>query len=243
VHFEIFDADRLGGELGRAFRYVNAGADGPLVRRARPGRRAGRQRRSGGRRRRAGDFFRSGRTTTSSRACATSRAPSDYEWGDHTTEDELVGLRELAGVPEADRRRSLAGSPIAPMFSGRYDRLARDRAAQEPDDSSRTTADVPLRDRGAQQRPRAAARARAARSATRSLEARKLARPWPIGRLDEPRAGAAVEPPLFGPLVGYASRRGARRTSRSSSSSPRTAGEGTLEAVDTKCRAFGPEVA
>src|SRR5262249_33767904 len=34
VHFEIFTTDKLPGDFGRSFRYVNAVSDGPVVRRA-----------------------------------------------------------------------------------------------------------------------------------------------------------------------------------------------------------------
>ena len=38
-----------------------------------------------------------------------------HEWGDRTTLDEFVGLRELSAIPEADRRR-LYGIAIAPYL-------------------------------------------------------------------------------------------------------------------------------
>ena len=34
IHFEIFTTERLGGDFGRAFHYINAAGDGPITRRA-----------------------------------------------------------------------------------------------------------------------------------------------------------------------------------------------------------------
>jgi N-acetylmuramoyl-L-alanine amidase len=104
IHFEIFTTERLGGDFGRAFRYVNAAGDGPIARRTdlvTPADANGDQELDAGELR---QFFRAGdldRRQGLRRLAVRHR----HEWGDRTTEAEFVGLRELASIPEADRRR------------------------------------------------------------------------------------------------------------------------------------------
>jgi len=114
IHFEIFTVDRLGGEFGRTFRTVNAAGDGPLVRRsdivaAIDGN--GDQQLDGDELRR---FFRSGdldRRQALRRLAVRHR----HEWGDRTTSSEWSSLRELAGIPEAQRQQ-LYDVAIAPYI-------------------------------------------------------------------------------------------------------------------------------
>jgi N-acetyl-anhydromuramyl-L-alanine amidase AmpD len=104
VHFEIFTTDKLPGDFGRSFRYINAAGDGPLVRRADivsmiDG--------NGDHQVDAAEllhFFRAGdydRRQALRRLAILHR----HEWGDRMSESDFVALRELAGIPEAARRR------------------------------------------------------------------------------------------------------------------------------------------
>jgi hypothetical protein len=114
IHFEIFTTDRLSGEFGRTFRYINAGGDGPVVRRselvaAMDGN--GDQQLDAAELRR---FFRAGdldRRQSLRRLAIRHR----HEWGDRNTLTEFMSLRELAAVPEAQRRR-LYDIVIAPYI-------------------------------------------------------------------------------------------------------------------------------
>jgi N-acetyl-anhydromuramyl-L-alanine amidase AmpD len=104
LHFEIFTTDKLPGDFGRSFRYINAVGDGPIVRRADivsmiDGN--GDHQVDGAELLR---FFRAGdydRRQALRRVAILHR----HEWGDRTTEADFVALRELAGIPEAARRR------------------------------------------------------------------------------------------------------------------------------------------
>jgi hypothetical protein len=103
VHFEMFTTERLPGDLGRAFRVINAGDDGPIARRA--------------------DLVAmldgngDGQIDEAELERVFHSADLDrrqslrhlavrhrHEWGDRTTRTELEGARELAGVPVADRQ-------------------------------------------------------------------------------------------------------------------------------------------
>jgi N-acetyl-anhydromuramyl-L-alanine amidase AmpD len=197
VHFEIFTTDRLTGELGRAFRYVNAGADGPLVRRADL---VAAVDANGDQEVDAAElarFFRSG-DYDKRQALRNLAVRHRHEWGDHTTESELVGLRELAGLPEAERRR-LYRIAIAPYVFWTDDLS---RAIGLPMNQTIVSynpltflMEIAARSNGVQP-----PRARGRELGDASLEARKLAR-VPIADWTSPRR-AAVEPPLFGPPVG-----------------------------------------
>jgi len=114
VHFEIFTTQRLTGEIGRAFRYINAADDGPLVRRADLVATADAN----------GDaqvdaeelrrFFHQGdldRRQALRRLVVRHR----HEWGDRATQAELSAARELGGIPEA-ARRLLYQKAIAPYI-------------------------------------------------------------------------------------------------------------------------------
>lgn len=114
IHFEIFTVDKLGGEFGRTFRYVNAAGDGPLVRRAdivTAMDSNGDQQLDGEELRR---FFRSGdldRRQALRRLAVRHR----HEWGDRTTSSEWTSLRELAALTEPQRRQ-LYDVAIAPYI-------------------------------------------------------------------------------------------------------------------------------
>lgn len=114
LHFEIFTVDRLPDELERGFRYLNASADGPIARREPLVSLIDRN----------GDgqidekellaLFHGndlGKRQALRRAVVRHR----HEWGDRNTLAELVGLRELSAIPEAERRRLYAVA-VAPYI-------------------------------------------------------------------------------------------------------------------------------
>jgi N-acetyl-anhydromuramyl-L-alanine amidase AmpD len=114
LHFEIFTADRLPADLERGFRTLNATADGPIARRAplikmldtnNDGQVDAAELRS---------LFHGG-DLNKRQALRRAVIHHRHEWGDRTTLAEFVGLRELSGIPEADRRR-LYGIAIAPYL-------------------------------------------------------------------------------------------------------------------------------
>ena len=104
VHFEIFTTEKVPGDFGRTFHYVNAAGDGPIVRRADI---VSMIDANGDHQVDAAEvtrFFRAGdydRRQALRRVAILHR----HEWGDRTTEEDFVALRELAGVGEAARRR------------------------------------------------------------------------------------------------------------------------------------------
>ena len=114
IHFEIFTTDRLAGEFGRTFRYINAGGDGPVMRRSELVAAMdsnGDQQLDAAELRR---FFRAGdldRRQALRRLAIRHR----HEWGDRDTLTEFMSLRELAAVPEAQRKR-LYDIVIAPYI-------------------------------------------------------------------------------------------------------------------------------
>jgi N-acetyl-anhydromuramyl-L-alanine amidase AmpD/murein DD-endopeptidase MepM/ murein hydrolase activator NlpD len=114
LHFEIFTADKLPGEVEKGFRYLNATADGPIARRAPlvnmldkngDGQVDANELRA---------LFHGG-DLNKRQALRRAVIRHRHEWGDKTTLAEFVGLRELSGIPEADRRR-LYGIAIAPYL-------------------------------------------------------------------------------------------------------------------------------
>ena len=106
VHFEIhFTTEKLPGALGRAFHYINATDDGPIVRRAdliAPADANGDQALDQAEVER---FFRTGsldRRQAFRRVAVRHR----HEWGDKDTEEGFVRpARAVIGLTEADRRR------------------------------------------------------------------------------------------------------------------------------------------
>jgi N-acetylmuramoyl-L-alanine amidase len=197
VHFEIFTADRLTGELGRSFHYVNAGADGPLVRRADL---VAAVDADGDQEVDAAElsrFFRAG-DYDRRQALRNLAVRHRHEWGDHTTEAEFVGLRELAGISEADRRR-IYEVAIAPYIFWTDDLS---RAVGLPVNQTVVSYNplTFLMEIAARTNGLAPARARGREIGDASLEPRKLAH-VPVDDWTNPRR-APLEPPLFGPPVG-----------------------------------------
>jgi hypothetical protein len=204
LHFEIFTTERLGGELGRSFRTINAADDGPISRRADliaavDGN---------------GDvqvdpdelrrFFRAGeldRRQSLRRLAIRHR----HEWGDRTTLAELSGQRELAGLSESDRR-ALYDVLFAPYIFW-TDELA--RATGLPPNQivysyHPLTFLVELAARNAQlQLPKTRGR----EIGEKGLEPRKLAH-VPVAAWVHPTA-SPFDKPLFGPPIGV--RLGPRR--------------------------------
>jgi len=114
LHFEIFTVDKLPGDLDRGFRYLNASADGPIARREQLVHLVDRN----------GDgqvdeselvgLFH-GNDLSKRQALRRVVIRHRHEWGDRTTLAEFLGLRELSGVTEAERRRMYAVA-IAPYL-------------------------------------------------------------------------------------------------------------------------------
>jgi N-acetyl-anhydromuramyl-L-alanine amidase AmpD len=104
VHFEIFSTDKLPGEMGRTFHYVNAADDGAIVRRAdliAPADANGDHELDGAELER---FFKSG-TLDRRQALRRAAIRHRHEWGDRNSEESFSRLRELSGLSEPDRRR------------------------------------------------------------------------------------------------------------------------------------------
>ncbi len=114
LHFEIFTADRLPDDIERGFRYLNASTDGPIARRAPLVALIDKN----------GDgqvdeaeltaLFH-GNDLNKRQALRRAVVRHRHEWGDRTTLNEFVRLRELSAIPEADRRRIYAIA-IAPYI-------------------------------------------------------------------------------------------------------------------------------
>src|SRR5207245_39530 len=107
LHFEMFSATRLTGALGRAFRFVEAAADGPFVRRGAIVEAVGAVGADELR-----EFFRQG-DLDKRQALRRLAIRHQHEWGDHIGERDFVAARELGGWSERDRRR-LYDVAIAP---------------------------------------------------------------------------------------------------------------------------------
>ncbi|MDB4980437.1 MAG: N-acetylmuramyl-L-alanine amidase, negative regulator of AmpC, AmpD [Myxococcales bacterium] len=197
VHFEIFTTERLGGELGRAFHYVNAGADGPLVRRADIVAAVDGNADQEVDAAELARFFRAG-DYDKRQGLRTLAVRHRHEWGDHTTQEELVGLRELAGVPEAERAR-MYQIAIAPYVFWTDDLS---RALGLPMNQTIVSYNplTFLMEIAARSNGLTPPRARGREISDASLEARKLTR-VPVSDWTKPPR-SAVEPPLFGPPVG-----------------------------------------
>jgi hypothetical protein len=204
IHFEIFTIDRLPGEFGRAFRYVNAGGDGAIVRRADIVAAADAdsdQQLTADELRR---FFRTGdldRRQALRRLAIRHR----HEWGDRNSERDFTELRELAGIPEADRRRlfRIAFSPYV-FWNDELSAATGLPANQTVYSYNALTFLLELAARAARiELPRTRGR----ELSDAALEPRKL-RFVPVTDWTKPKA-SPVEPPLFGPAVGM--RLGPRR--------------------------------
>ena len=197
VHFEIFTTERLGGELGRAFHYVNAGADGALVRRADIVAAVDANGDQDVDAAELARFFQAG-DYDRRQALRTLAVRHRHEWGDHMTEDDFVALRELAGVPEADRRR-IFQIAIAPYVFWTDDLS---RAIGLPLNQTIVSYNplTFLMEIAARSNGLSPPRVRGREIGDASLEPRKLAH-VPVSDWTSPRR-APVEPPLFGPPVG-----------------------------------------
>jgi N-acetyl-anhydromuramyl-L-alanine amidase AmpD len=104
VHFEIFSAAKLPGTLGKSFRYLEAAADGPFVRRGalvgpidsdRDGEITPEELR---------DFFRNPDDLLPREALRHLAIRHVHEWGDILGESSFVETRELAHLSAEDRR-------------------------------------------------------------------------------------------------------------------------------------------
>jgi N-acetylmuramoyl-L-alanine amidase len=204
VHFEIFTAERLGGDFGKVFRYVNAVGDGPIVRRTDLVTAVdtdGNQQVTGTELQR---FFRTGdldRRQSLRRLAVRHR----HEWGDRTTEAEFVGLRELAGIPAA-QRKALYETAIAPylFWSDELSQATGLPTNQVVYSYNPLTFLLEIASRDAKiELPLARGR----ELGEAGLEPRKLAS-VPVTDWTHPKASPA-EPPLFGPPIGL--RLGPRR--------------------------------
>jgi N-acetylmuramoyl-L-alanine amidase len=114
LHFEIFTPDRLPDDLERGFRFLNATTDGPIVRRSQlvalfDANRDGQVD--------AGELaavFHGG-SLSKRQALRRLVIRHRHEWGDKTTLSEFMNVRELAGIPAAERKR-LYTVAIAPYL-------------------------------------------------------------------------------------------------------------------------------
>jgi hypothetical protein len=114
LHFEIFTADKLPSDLERGFRTLNASADGPIARRAPL---VTMMDKNGDGQVDEGELLAifHGNDMTKRQALRRAVVRHRHEWGDRTTLDEFIGLRELSSIPEAERRR-LYAIAIAPYL-------------------------------------------------------------------------------------------------------------------------------
>jgi len=114
LHFEIFTVDKLPPDLDRGFRHINASTDGPIARRAPLVALLDANGDDQVDEHELAAVFHGtdiGKRQVLRRAVIRHR----HEWGDRTTLEEFVGLRELSAISEADRRR-LYGIAIAPYL-------------------------------------------------------------------------------------------------------------------------------
>jgi len=204
IHFEIFTTEKLGGDFGRAFRYVNAAGDGAITRRTDLVTAAdanGDQQLDASELR---QFFRSGdldRRQALRRLAVRHR----HEWGDRNTENDLVNLRELAGISE-NERRAIYRTAIAPYIFWTDDLS---RATGLPQNQviysyNPLTFMLEVAERAAHvELPRPRGR----QIGEASLEPRKLAT-VPVDDWLRPKA-SPIEKPLLGPIIGV--RLGPRR--------------------------------
>jgi N-acetylmuramoyl-L-alanine amidase len=107
LHFEIFTADRPPPSLDKSFHYLNAAADGPIVRRASLVVLADRNGDSQIDAAELRALFHGGdldRRQALRRLVILHR----HEWGSRTSKAEFMAQRELSGIPESDRSRIFA---------------------------------------------------------------------------------------------------------------------------------------
>ena len=204
IHFEIFTTDRLPGELGRAFRYVNAAGDGAVARRAdvvAAGDANGDQQLA------ADELSRFFRTGDLDRRQALRRLAvrHRHEWGDRNSLADFLALRELAGLDEVQRKR-LYDIVVAPyvFWTDELSAVAGLPNNQTVYSYNALTFLVELAARAAKvDLPKTRGR----EIGEAALEPRKL-RSVPLADWTTPKA-SPTERPLFGPPVGV--RLGPRR--------------------------------
>ena len=104
VHFEIFTAEKPPAALERTFRLMNAAADGPIARRAEL---IALLDKNGDSQVDASELrgLFQGNDLSKRQALRRLVVLHRHEWGDRTTLTEFMGLRELSGIPTADRQR------------------------------------------------------------------------------------------------------------------------------------------
>jgi hypothetical protein len=197
LHFEIFTAEKLPGEIGKSFRYINAAGDGPLVRRADLIGPADANRDSQVDGEELRRFFRTGdldRRQSLRRVAIRHR----HEWGDRSTVEELGAMRELAGLSEDDRRQ-LHEVAIAPyiFWTDELSQATGLPGNQTVYSYNPLTFLLELASRAAHVDLPSA---RGQEIGERGVEPRKLAF-VPVTDWTEPTA-SPVEPPLFGPPEG-----------------------------------------
>jgi len=204
VHFEIFTTDKLPGEFGRAFRYLNATSDGAIVRRAdlvNPADGNGDQQLDGAE---VARFFRAG-DLDRRQSLRRLAIRHQHEWGDRNSITDFMALRELAGLDEAARRR-LYDIVIAPYLFW-TDELSAATGLPNNQTIYSYNALTFLLELAARASKIELPRTRSREVRDERLEARRLAR-VPLTDWTSPKR-PAVEPPLFGPPIGV--RLGPRR--------------------------------
>ena len=198
VHFEIFTTERLPGEFGRTFRYLNATGDGAVSRRADLVAAAdanGDQQLDGSELQR---FFRSG-SLDKRQGLRRAAIRHRHEWGNRNSEAEFIALRELAAVSEAERRR-LYKVMVAPylFWTDELSRATGLPANQTVYSYNPLTFLIELASRDSRvELPKIRGR----ELNETGLEPRKLAK-VPVSEWTAPRA-SPIEPPLFGPPIGH----------------------------------------
>ena len=197
IHFEIFTTERLPGEMGRAFRYVNAAADGAIVRRTdlvTPLDGNGDQQLTADEVR---SFFRAGNLDRR-QALRHLAIKHRHEWGDRDTWLDFAGQRELAGIDEADRR-ALYDLAIAPYVFW-TDELSAASGLPVNQTVYSYNALTFLLELAARAAHVDLPRTRSREIRDEHLEPRRLAL-VPVRDWTHPKA-SPVEPPLFGPPIG-----------------------------------------
>jgi hypothetical protein len=109
LHFEIFTTDKPPPALAKSFHYVNAAADGPIVRRASLVALADKNNDLQIDANELRGLFH-GDEIDRRQALRRLVILHRHEWGSRTTWAEFNGLRELSGIPETDRRRVYAAA-------------------------------------------------------------------------------------------------------------------------------------
>jgi N-acetyl-anhydromuramyl-L-alanine amidase AmpD len=104
LHFEIFTTEKPPPALERTFRLMNAAADGPIARRADLIALLDKNGDSQVDARELRGLFQ-GNDVSKRQALRRLVVLHRHEWGDRTTLAEFIGLRELSGIPTADRKR------------------------------------------------------------------------------------------------------------------------------------------